>query len=300
MIRGDSGPRLRAALSALSYHLPQDPLCSFLDGCRRVLQGRSLDALPSQGPHDADAADASDASWLTLVVDEWAGLYDLSRLAAHVDVLSFARRRRGFGAARHAALREGRACDTPWILVVDADGQHHPAAIERVLREAEQSSWEAVIPQRSLVDLRLADAGAIDRVLAERFEAFVVARSVGRDEMTGTDLQPGLLLLRPAAADLLLAETRSRRYEWDLEAARCLLGSDLRLGFPRVETRPQPITFFGAADSVANLRYLRGLVGDAGLRAELTCFRASDCVREAFADPSLEALAAHVDEALAE
>lgn len=280
-------PHRRAALSALSYHLPQDTLCRFLEGCRRVLD-RACDAETPRAP----------IGWLTLVVDEWEGLYDLARLATHVDVLSFSQRRRGFGAARRTALQEGRASGAPWMLVVDADGQHDPDAIERVLAEAEQSDWEAVIPQRSLVDLPLRDDGAIDRVLAERFEAFVVARSVGRDEMIDKDLQPGLFLLRPVAADLLLADTRSRRYEWDLEAARCLLGSELRVGFPAVETRPQPITFFCAADSVANVRYLRDLVGEARLRAELECFRALAAVRDAFREPALDGLVVHVGEAL--
>ena len=281
--------RLRAAVAALSFHLPQDSLCAFLDGCRRVLDRSGLVDASVEGGGECSVA---------LVVDEWEGLHDLARVATHVDVLSFSQRRRGFGVARTTALQEGRVSGAPWVVVVDADGQHEPAAIERVLAEAERSDWDAVIPQRTLVDLPLRGGGALDRVLAERFEAWVAARSVGRLDQVRADLQPGLFLLRPVAVERLLAEVHARRYEWDLEAARCLLGSGLQIGFPPVESHSQPTTFFGTADSIDNLRLLRRWVGEDGVRAALTAFRALDWV-EAEHDPAaLDLLSEHLEEAL--
>lgn len=257
------------ALAALSLHLPQDELCTFLDGCRVALDGASVSARPVGGNEGGRCH-------ISLVVDEWSGLHDLADLATHVDVLSFSQRRRGFGAARVAALQAARGSGASWVVVVDADGQHTPSAVADVVRGMVGSDWDAAIPQRTRIDLRLRDGGALDRVLAERFEAYVVARAAGRAQEAARDLQPGLFVLRPAAVDRLLAATRTRRYEWDLEAAACLLSSPLRLGFPAVETRPQPVTFFVLADCVAIFRYLRRLVGDEQLRDDLRGFFSRD------------------------
>jgi hypothetical protein len=265
----------------MAYHISQDELGGFLGECRRCL-GREGDL------------------WTALIVDEWDGIYDMPRLATQVDVLSFSRHRRGFGGARRAAVHEAQAAEAEWAVVVDADGQHDAPAIEKVLTEALESDWEAVIPQRTLIDLPLLDAGDVDRKAAERFESWYVVRASGQAELDPLDIQPGLLLLRRSALDLLAARVRTRGYSWDLEAVHCLLRSDLRLGFPRIESRPQPTTFFSTEDSRGNFRFLASIVGGGpgggaeDVRKAFAEFRE----RGEFGGDVLDALGRHLEEAL--
>ena len=273
----------------MSYRLPQDPLSRFLDDCRQAFAPL----------HHPPGAQTRVGCALALVVDEWEGLHDLARLATHVDLLSFSPRRRGFGVARTAALQEAALTGAPWCVLVDADGQHAPHAIADMLAEVERSDWHAAIPQRTLIHLPLEDEGGIDRVLAEAFEAWVVARAAGRPHDGQRDLQPGVFVLGPEAAAVVLRGARARRYEWDLEAAYNLLGSGLRIGFPEVASRPQTVTWFNTLDSCANLRFLADLKGSDGVRAELDAFQRLDWVANRFSALALANLRAHLEEALA-
>lgn len=274
---------MRVALSALAFHLYQDPLSLFLEECRR--------SFASGGPDDGEC-------WITLVVDEWDGIYDMSRLATRVDVLSFSPQRRGFGVARSTAVQEARMAGARWAMVVDADGQHDPQAMMQVLSAAEASDWDAAIPQRTTVDLPLMDAGDLDRKAAERFEGWFVARQAGREDLSRCDMQPGVFLFGRAALDLLVAEMKARDYSWDLEATWRLMKSGLRLGFPTIETRPQATTFFSTEDSRGNFRFLARISDADTVRREFELFRGLDWVRDEIGEIALGTLQTHLAEAL--
>ncbi len=276
-------------LAAMSYRLPQDHVAAFLDECRRGLFSQ------------ADSTGLGELSFETrtiLVVDEWEGVYDLARLASRVDVLSFSGRRRGFGTARSTAIAEARLAGADRALLVDADGQHDPVEVARLARLFAVSEKAAFIPHRRAVDLPLCDGGDLDRGLAERFEAYIVARACHRDDLQQADMQPGLFMFDRRALDLLAASMESRAYSWDLEATGRLVGSDLPLGFPEVDTRPQSVTFFSTTDSQANLRFLADRFGEASVRAGWQSFVAQPWVRQRSPDEALGRHARHLDEAL--
>lgn len=294
----------RIALCALALHLPQDQVTNFLAECRRSFAFLPMDEVAFRNghngaPHSQDQMTVGRETWVTLVVDEWEGLYDLSRLATHVDVLSFAWQRRGFGAARSTAVQEARIADARWSVIVDADGQHDPLAIGRVLREAEASQWAAAIPQRTVVDLPLLEVGDHNRKLAERFETYFVAKSCGRSELVRGDLQPGIFVLGQNALDLLCERVKTRAYSWDLEASYHLLTSGLPIGFPTIESRPQASSFFAVEDSYRILRYLASLGGSAAVREVFALFCGEAWIGAEFSAEELNTFARQLELALA-
>jgi hypothetical protein len=59
---------------------------------------------------------------------------------------------RGYGSAIKTAFREARRHDTDWLVTIDADGQHDPAAIPRLVETGDSDGADAVIGSRYVDD----------------------------------------------------------------------------------------------------------------------------------------------------
>lgn len=264
------------AVAALAYRVPQRRIETFLCDLREQLSGRGLTCS------------------LGAVVD--GEVDDLGRLAAVVDVLSYARERRGFGVARSTGLSAALLTGAAWIMLVDADGQHTPAALAQLVGEAGEA--DAIIPQRTLVALELEGAGVLNRRLDERFHARCVAAAVGRPDAEGRDLQPGMFLLRPTAARDLVAAIRGRGYTWDVEASYYLMRRGHRLDFPCIASAAAIVTSFTLDDARGIHEYLASEMGGSLVMEQLERLVLDPSLQSEFGTEALERYAAHVRQAV--
>jgi glycosyltransferase involved in cell wall biosynthesis len=142
-----------------------------------------------------DGSDASEAKELDRIAAESGA--DLVRLPEH----------RGKGVALREGIAAAMAHDSPpaAVLVVDADGQHPPAAIPALLEAA--STAELVIGDR-FDDLR---AMPLKRRLANRASRLLLEVTTGhrlRDTQSGMRLLRGRALALPIPGDGYEAESR--------------------------------------------------------------------------------------------
>jgi len=271
---------LTLAIAGLAYRVPQSDLQQLFEALR------------------AEFPDAH----LTLVLD--GPTEDLHLLAGAVDLISYSPGRRGFGVARSSALAAGRLAGADWNIVFDADGQHRAPALRRLFERVLREEWQAAIPQRTLVDLEFGDAaevkpgGALNRIVAERFDGFCLATAADRPDLIFMDFQPGVFVLSGAAREVLEAHMRSRQYSWDIEASYRLLRSGLTLGFPEVESFSASGTSFTLADSRRNIQFIEELVGAHRMRALIDGFARSTELIEKFGAGPLEAQARHALDSL--
>jgi glycosyltransferase involved in cell wall biosynthesis len=133
---------------------------------------------------------------------------ELDRIAAEsgVDLVRLPQRR-GKGAALRAGISAAMTGDSPpdAVLVVDADGQHPPAAIPSLLEAA--STAELVVGDR-FGDLR---AMPLERRLANQASRMLLELTTGhrlRDTQSGMRLLRGRALALPIPGDGYEAESR--------------------------------------------------------------------------------------------
>jgi glycosyltransferase involved in cell wall biosynthesis len=152
--------------------------------------------------------------------DRTAGLAD----AAGAKVV----RRRANG-GKGAALRDGfsaaREGGYGWVLTLDADGQHLPSEVPRLLK-AREDGVEAVLGNRMVDPLGM----PLDRWLANRWMSWVISRMAGQRV---PDTQCGFRLISRRVLESI--PLTSARFEIDSELV-------LRMGWAGVPLRSVPVS----------------------------------------------------------
>ncbi len=149
-------------------------------------------------------------SYAVLVVDDGSnddGVLSLTGLACQVETLS---ENRGKGAAIMAAARIAKDQGYTAIVTVDADGQHDPAEVERLVSCAAAGPWPAiVVGAREMVQ----DTVPASSRFGRSFSNFWVRLECGAEL---SDTQSGMRLY---PVDILLQQKFSRtRYDFEIEA----------------------------------------------------------------------------------
>ena len=161
-----------------------------------------------------------------LVVDDGSpdGTAEAAR-AAGADLLRRAANE-GKGAAVRSGLAWAAARGFEWVLLMDADGQHDPADIPRLLAAAQARDADLVIGRRPLNG----DTTSVRRV-TNRLGTRILCRWTG---LPLEDSQSGFRLVRLSALDGL--GLRSRRFEIETEMLLKMARAGARVA--EVATRP--------------------------------------------------------------
>jgi hypothetical protein len=229
-----------------------------------------------------------------LFLDTPDGVSDFDRLGRAYDRLVFNPERMGLGTARSAALEAAGDEAADLLLIMDGDGQYGVEGLVPLVRELTGTGPDVIFPLRDRRSLPLAGGGRLNRLIAERFENYVVATAAGRPEYRWWDLQPGAFALRSSAVAATRGQVESRGFSWDLEFSFRLLSSPLGLAQMPVAVRPQTATLFTAQDFEAVLAYLFASFSPERVAAALAAFLAEDRVRAEFSREDTETLSAIV------
>ena len=148
----------------------------------------------------------------------------------------------GKGAALRRGFRHALAADAAAVVTLDADGQHDPAEIPRLLAAYRASRPALVIGQRDLA------AMPADRRLANTLGGLALALALGR---TVPDNQSGYRLIDRSLLRPLL-DSDETGFEFEVEMiARCVA-----LGLPLASV-PIRTIYEGAPSHIRPLRHLR-------------------------------------------
>ncbi|SIR82285.1 glycosyltransferase family protein [Natronorubrum thiooxidans] len=163
-----------------------------------------------------------DASFV-LVLDE----PDRPSLPEYADRMLVSRSRLGFGGARRVSMllasEFGSDC-----LVVDGDGQHPPAALERILERLAATDADVVIPQRQNQSLWLdRDGERLDRWPFERLETLCAfaAADIDAEPDSEFDAQPGAFGFRSAVGPSLVPSDDGWLADWEITVRALERGS---------------------------------------------------------------------------
>ncbi len=129
------------------------------------------------------------------VIEEIGGLFPLETTLI---VRPAERRTDGLGGAVLEGMRAARA---PWVCVMDADLQHPPELIPRLLDQAQQSNADMVIASRRTKDSNAKRLGAVRTFISRTLD--VLARMMFPANLRGiTDPLTGFFLARREAIDM--------------------------------------------------------------------------------------------------
>lgn len=171
----------------------------------------------------------------TLVVDDGStdGCLDLTRPLAGVSVQRLPHNQ-GKGHALIAGLQtvlQTSPCDA--IVLLDADGQHDPQELPRMLRAFAAAQADLLIGQRVFDGHAVPWASRFGNQTTLRFTSWLVGRSL-------PDTQCGYRILSRAFANRVVEVVPGGRYETEMEILLRAVKEDWKLHFVPIATRYEP------------------------------------------------------------
>lgn len=238
-----------------------------------------------------DLAGARDADIKTaLFCDTSDGIVDFSALGEAFDSVTWNEKRLGLGTARSAMVAAAALEPNTALVIMDGDGQFEPAALAPVIDALGTGDFDIVLPQRKTRHLPAAPGLGIDRLLAEYFQSFCVAKSSSHPARARADLQPGAFALAPLAVAEACHWRLPRDFSWDLAFSAAVLESPLRIGWIEVETAVQTTTLYGADGFEAVTRFLVSKYGRGKVVSAAAEFAADPFIAARFSQDGISSL----------